>query len=278
MKKAIEKIPKILPVFFLLVLISFVSKAQNSLTGTVTDSKGAPVQGVNVTIKGTKTTTQTAADGTFKITSPTPTATLVLSSVGYGTQEISVTSGTAATVALTEKNQQLNEVVVVGYGTMRRKDVTSSITTVSSKDLNKGVYSNRPTNLGLEMQLSLDANDDFFKDLVHPDDLDSYNDFNHRLAASSDGVFVEGEFRMRRSDGTWMWRNYRNTVLHRHPDGTPSQYLGTVEDITQRKTIEAALVRLREQVPKAAGSKFVVVSDVLTASGALVTSIQVRDA
>ncbi|MBS1743972.1 MAG: TonB-dependent receptor [Bacteroidetes bacterium] len=138
MKKAIEKIPKILPVFFLLVLISFVSKAQNSLTGTVTDSKGAPVQGVNVTIKGTKTTTQTAADGTFKITSPTPTATLVLSSVGYGTQEISVTSGTAATVALTEKNQQLNEVVVVGYGTAKKKDLTGAVTVVTSKDFQKG--------------------------------------------------------------------------------------------------------------------------------------------
>ncbi len=108
-------------------------------------------------------------------------------------------------------------------------------------DLNKTVFANRDTNLGLDSQLTMDAGGDFFRGLVHPDDLALYDDFNARLAASTDGTFVQGEFRMRRGDGTWMWRNYRNIVLHRHADGTPSQYLGTVEDITQRIEIEAAL-------------------------------------
>ena len=70
MKKTIEKIPKVLSVFLLFVLISITSKAQNSITGKVTDSKGAPAQGVTVTVKGSKTATQTGADGTFKISVP----------------------------------------------------------------------------------------------------------------------------------------------------------------------------------------------------------------
>jgi PAS domain S-box-containing protein len=108
-------------------------------------------------------------------------------------------------------------------------------------DLNKGVFANRDNNLGLEKPLSTGANEAFFRGLVHPDDLTLYDDFNQRLVNSQQGTYVEGEFRMRHTNGTWIWRNYRNIVLHRHADGTPSQYLGTVEDITQRKEIEAAL-------------------------------------
>lgn len=108
-------------------------------------------------------------------------------------------------------------------------------------DLNKSIFTNRATNLGLDAQLSLEADSEYFSGLVHPDDLALYQDFNTRLENSRDGEYIEGEFRMRRSDGTWMWRNYRNTVLHRHADGTPSQYFGTVEDITKRKETEAAL-------------------------------------
>ncbi len=108
-------------------------------------------------------------------------------------------------------------------------------------DLSKTIFANRATNLGLDTRLTMDANEDFFRGLVHPDDITPYDNFNQRLATSKDGTYVEGEFRMRHTNGTWMWRNYRSIVLHRHVDGTPSQYLGTVEDITQRKEIEAAL-------------------------------------
>src|SRR5258708_7211061 len=95
MKKTIQKIPKILPVLMLFVLISFSSIAQNSLSGTVTDSKtGAPASGVTVTIKGTKTSTQTAADGTFKLTAPAGKNTLLFTSVGYAMQESTSADGT----------------------------------------------------------------------------------------------------------------------------------------------------------------------------------------
>ncbi|MBA3871978.1 MAG: PAS domain S-box protein, partial [Anaerolineae bacterium] len=105
-------------------------------------------------------------------------------------------------------------------------------------DLNKSVFINHRSNLGYDDH---EAGNNFFNNLVHPDDMALCEDFNRRLATSADGDYVEGEFRMRHADGTWIWRNYRNIVLHRHADGTPSQYLGTVEDITQRKNIEAAL-------------------------------------
>ncbi len=108
-------------------------------------------------------------------------------------------------------------------------------------DLDKGVFTNHASNLGFDDPMRLEGGHGFYRSLVHPDDLALYDDFNRRLATSSDGAYVEGEFRMRHTDSSWIWRNYRSIVLHRHADGTPSQYLGTVENITQRKTIEAAL-------------------------------------
>lgn len=108
-------------------------------------------------------------------------------------------------------------------------------------DSGKTLFANRPTNLGIDPQLSMEVSSGYFDSRVHPDDRPRYDDFHQRLAASPDGAYVEGEFRMKRADGTWMWRSYRNMVLHRHEDGTPSQYLGTVEDVTARKQIEMAL-------------------------------------
>lgn len=138
MKKTIQKIPKILPVLILFVLISFTSMAQNALSGTVTDSKsGAPVSGMTVTIKGTKTSTQTGADGTFKLTAPAGKNTLQFTSVGYVTQESTSADGIFR-ISVVQANQVLNEVVVVGYGTTRKKDLTGAVSTVTSKDFQKG--------------------------------------------------------------------------------------------------------------------------------------------
>ena len=78
-----RKFPKSLLVLFSMILFSTAAFSQNNITGKVTDSKdGLPVSGVTVTIKGTKTATQTAADGTFKINAPN-NATLVFTSVGF---------------------------------------------------------------------------------------------------------------------------------------------------------------------------------------------------
>lgn len=126
---------------FALVLLCFfsITFAQNpTVTGTVTDQAGAGIPGVTVTVRGTNIATQTDAQGRYSINAPA-NAVLVLSSVGYGTTEVNVAGQTAITSSLTTQGANLNEVVVVGYGTARRKDITGSIATVGAKDFNKGV-------------------------------------------------------------------------------------------------------------------------------------------
>ncbi|MEL4383026.1 carboxypeptidase-like regulatory domain-containing protein, partial [Shewanella algae] len=84
-----------------------------TVTGKVTDSKdGSPLVGASVIAKGTKTGTQTGADGTFKLSVPSNVTTLVISSVGFGTKEVSVNN--AAAVSLVASTDALTDVVVVG--------------------------------------------------------------------------------------------------------------------------------------------------------------------
>ncbi|MBQ9215229.1 MAG: TonB-dependent receptor [Prevotella sp.] len=122
-------------VFFL--LCSTVMLAQNKVSGTVLDATGEPLIGVSVLEAGTNNGVVTDFDGNFTLTVKQG-AKLTFSYIGYTTQTIAAANGMMVT--LQEDNTVLNEVVVVGYGTMRRKDVTSSITTVKSDDLNKGVF------------------------------------------------------------------------------------------------------------------------------------------
>lgn len=127
----------ILPCLFLFAQTGF--SQDKVITGKVTDSKdGAPLQGVTVTAKETKIATQTAANGTFRITIASSVNTLVFSSVGFATQEVSISGQASVDVSLVVTNALINEVVVTGYGTAKRKDLTGSITTISSKDFNKG--------------------------------------------------------------------------------------------------------------------------------------------
>ena len=123
-------------VFFL--LCSAVMMAQNKVSGTVLDATGEPLIGVSVLEAGTNNGVVTNFEGNFTLTVKQG-AKLTFSYVGYLTQTVAAANGMKVT--LEEDNKVLNEVVVVGYGTMRRKDVTSSITTVKSEDLNKGVFS-----------------------------------------------------------------------------------------------------------------------------------------
>ena len=123
-------------VFFL--LCSTVMLAQNKVSGTVLDATGEPLIGVSVLEAGTNNGVVTDFDGNFTLTVKQG-AKITFSYVGYNSQTLPAANGMKVT--LEEDNKVLNEVVVVGYGTMRRKDVTSSITTVQAKDLNKGVFS-----------------------------------------------------------------------------------------------------------------------------------------
>ncbi len=114
--------------------------AQNrAVSGTVNDISGAGLPGVNVAVKGTSRGAQTDADGNFKITDVAANATLVFSFVGYVTQEVNVGAKNAVVITMADDSRSLNEVVVVGYGTQKSKDVTGSVATISPKDFNKGL-------------------------------------------------------------------------------------------------------------------------------------------
>jgi TonB-dependent starch-binding outer membrane protein SusC len=126
----------LLPVMLLFTMAAMAQDKQ--VTGKVTDSKtGAGLAGASVTVKGTKLGVQTAADGSFTINMPANATALVVSSSGYGLQTITVT-GNTANVVLAENSANLNEVIVVGYGTQRKKDLTGAVASVGAKDFVKG--------------------------------------------------------------------------------------------------------------------------------------------
>ena len=124
--------------FAFFLLVSTYAFAQNAVTGTVIDNTGMPLIGVSVVEKGTTNGSVTDIDGKY-IVNVEKGKTLVFSYIGYVTQEVEVQSNTI-NITLSEDAQLLDEVVVIGYGSMERKDVTSSITTVKAEDLNVGVY------------------------------------------------------------------------------------------------------------------------------------------
>lgn len=120
-----------------LLLVSSLTFAQSKVSGTVKDANGEPLIGVSVVEEGTNNGAVTDINGNYTL-NVKPGAKLKLSYIGFTPKTIK--AGSNSQIVMDEDNTALNEVVVVGYGTMRRKDVTSSITTVSSKDLNKGVF------------------------------------------------------------------------------------------------------------------------------------------
>ena len=124
----------------LLLFTAVTAQAQGkTITGSITDEKGSPVVGASVVVKGGKSGTTTDASGNFRLTVPAETNTLVASFVGYASQDVDVSSSSNVTISLKPDNTNLTDVVVIGYGTARRKDVTGSIASVQSKDFNKGV-------------------------------------------------------------------------------------------------------------------------------------------
>ena len=120
-----------------LLLVSTLTFAQSKVSGTVKDANGEPLIGVSVMEVGTNNGAVTDINGNYTL-NVKPGAKLKLSYIGFTPQ--TVKAGSNSQIVLQEDNTALNEVVVVGYGTMRRKDVTSSITTVKAEDLNQGVF------------------------------------------------------------------------------------------------------------------------------------------
>ena len=121
--------------------------AQNvSVSGTVSDAGGMPLPGVAVMVPGTTTGTVTDYDGKYNI-SVDRNGRLLFSFIGFESDTADVAGRTVIDVRLYEEMQNLSDVVVVGYGTQRKKDLTGSITSVSSDDFNGGLVSFIPATL-----------------------------------------------------------------------------------------------------------------------------------
>ncbi|WP_036381551.1 TonB-dependent receptor [Muricauda sp. MAR_2010_75] len=114
---------------------------QQTVTGIVVDETGAPLPGASVLEKGTSNGTTTDFDGNFEI-EVAANATIQISYIGYTTKEVSVNGQSRIEIQLDADATQLEDVVVVGYGTQKRSDITGAIASVKSEDFNKGVVTN----------------------------------------------------------------------------------------------------------------------------------------
>ena len=127
----------------LALFLAIPAMAQNTVvTGKVTDAKdGSSIPGVSVVAKGTTVGTVTDINGNFKLSVPASVKTLTVSFVGYTSKDVALTGG-PLNIALETANTSLNEVLVVGYGTVRKKDATGAVVKVSSDDFVQGVTTN----------------------------------------------------------------------------------------------------------------------------------------
>ena len=128
---------------FLLFCFFQTMAQQRTITGKVTSADGKPLEDATVLVAGQKTGVTTTSDGTFSINVPAKAKMLEISFVGYTTQRVDITSTSSVTVTLVNSGANLTDVVIVGYGTVRKKDLTGSIVSIKAKDFNMGtaIYS-----------------------------------------------------------------------------------------------------------------------------------------
>lgn len=140
-----EKLGRIIALRLLLVLLlPFTAFASNNdwgrnfqqeISGTVTDENGTPLPGASIVEKGTINGTQTDFDGNFKINVGDSNAVLMVSYIGYTTQEIPLNGQTTLSVVMVESSSTLDEVVVVGYGTTVKRNLTSSVSAITTEEI-----------------------------------------------------------------------------------------------------------------------------------------------
>jgi len=128
-------------VCIILVLFAFCARAQKQVSGVVKSATG-PVAGATVAVKGASVATQTATDGTFSITVPAGKSVLVISYVGLETREVDISSQSSVDLTLATVISSLNEVVVTGYSTQRKKDIIGAVSVIDSKELKQTASSN----------------------------------------------------------------------------------------------------------------------------------------
>ena len=123
---------------FLVVSASAQTGTTINVRGTVTDMGGEPIIGANILVQGTSTGTVTDFDGNFLLQAPAD-GVLEISYIGYQPQEISINNQTVINIILQEDTELLDELVVIGYGTVRKDDATGSVVAVDATSINRGL-------------------------------------------------------------------------------------------------------------------------------------------
>ena len=116
------------------------AQTARQVSGKVLDGTGTGLPGVTVLVPGTTTGTSTGSDGGFQLSVPANATKLSFSFVGYGTQVVDITGRNTISVTLKDDAQALGDVVVVGYGTVQKSDLTGAVSTVGTKEFNKGTF------------------------------------------------------------------------------------------------------------------------------------------
>ena len=126
-----------------MAFVSVFAYAQSTVTGTIIDAANdEPIIGASVLVMGTTSGTITDFDGNFTVSVPDDDAVLQISYMGYKTQEVPVNGQKTIRVVLHEDSELLDEVVVVGYGVVKKNDATGAVTAIKPDDMNKGLQTN----------------------------------------------------------------------------------------------------------------------------------------
>ncbi len=127
---------------FCLLLSQSIFAQVKRISGRVTDAAGAGLQGVSIRAKNANSGGTTDANGNYSVNIPVNAGQLIFSSINFATQEISIGNKSGIDVRMVPTSGQLTDVVVVGYGTQRKREVTSAVTSVSAEEFNKGNVTN----------------------------------------------------------------------------------------------------------------------------------------
>ena len=133
---------RLLAVALLVLFIPLLGRAQamRAVSGRVTDAQATGLPGVTIIVPGSTVGTNSGADGSFQLQVPESATTLTLSFVGYATQQVDIAGKATVQVAMKEDAQGLSEVVVTGYGTARKADITGAVTVIGEKEFNRGTF------------------------------------------------------------------------------------------------------------------------------------------
>ncbi|MEO5997875.1 MAG: carboxypeptidase-like regulatory domain-containing protein, partial [Chitinophagaceae bacterium] len=127
-----------LVITLLLLFIYNATIAADPAKGIVTDESGKPLEGVTITVKGNRSGTTSLADGTFTLNAPAGSI-LTISYIGYESQELATTPGNELKIILKGKSNAMDNVIVIGYGTQLKKDLTGAIGSISEKDIEASI-------------------------------------------------------------------------------------------------------------------------------------------